>query len=78
MMGNFEGVSLKHVRSMDRRALKLWGQATGKTIPLRMKKICMLNVSGFKFNSMRGYRSVRLFRPTYNSILFLSKIEFTL
>jgi len=43
LLGNFDGLQLKHVRAMERRALKLWGQATGKTIPLRMKKICMIN-----------------------------------
>jgi len=49
LLGNFDGLGLKHVRAMERRALKLWGQATGKTIPLRMKKICMINVSFFGF-----------------------------
>ena len=45
LLGNASEASLKHLKAMERRALKLWGEATGKTIPLRMKKICMYNVS---------------------------------
>ena len=44
LVGNATGASLKHLKAMERRAIKLWGEATGKTIPLRMKKICMYNV----------------------------------
>ena len=36
LVGNFDGISLGHVRQMDRRPLKLWGQMTGKTIPARI------------------------------------------
>ena len=45
LLGNASEASMKHLKAMERRALKLWGEATGKTIPLRMKKICMYNVS---------------------------------
>ena len=47
LLGNASEASLKHLKAMERRALKLWGEATGKTIPLRMKKICMYNVSTY-------------------------------
>jgi len=47
LLGNASEASMKHLKAMERRALKLWGEATGKTIPLRMKKICMYNVSNF-------------------------------
>lgn len=43
LLGNASDASLKHLKAMERRAIKLWGEATGKTIPLRMKKICMYN-----------------------------------
>lgn len=43
LIGNATGASMRHLKAMERRAIKLWGEATGKTIPLRMKKLCMYN-----------------------------------
>ena len=63
LLGNASEASMKHLKAMERRAIKLWGEATGKTIPLRMKKICMYNVSlsiwfhfyeGFDFYNCSG------------------------
>ena len=45
LLGNASEASMEHLKAMERRAINLWGEATGKTIPLRLKKICMYNVS---------------------------------
>ena len=48
LLGDASEASMEHFKAMDRRAINLWGNATGKTIPLRLKKICMYNVSIFQ------------------------------
>ena len=45
LLGNASEASMEHLKAMERRAINLWGEATGRNIPLRIKKICMYNVS---------------------------------
>lgn len=44
LLANLEGGSFNHFRNLDRRAMKMWGKTTGKTIPLRLKKMALINV----------------------------------
>lgn len=44
-IGNLEGGSFSHLKKMERKAVRLWGKTIGKTIPLRMKKMVIFNVS---------------------------------
>ena len=44
LLGNASEASMEHLKAMERRAINFWGEATGKTIPLRLKKVCMYNV----------------------------------
>jgi hypothetical protein len=48
LLANLEGGSFNHFRNLDRRAMKMWGKTTGKTIPLRLKKMALINVSTLK------------------------------
>ena len=48
LLGNASEASMEHLKAMERRAINFWGEATGKTIPLRLKKVCMYNVSMLK------------------------------
>ena len=45
LLDNLSGASMNHFMAMERRAINLWGDATSKTVPLRMKKVCLFNVS---------------------------------
>ena len=48
LIGNASDASMEHLKAMERRAMNLWGETIGKTIPVRQKKICMYNVSKFQ------------------------------
>ena len=48
LLGNASEASMEHLKAMERRAINFWGEATGKTIPLRLKKVCMYNVRMLK------------------------------
>ena len=50
LLGNASEASMEHLKAMERRAINFWGEATGKTIPLRLKKVCMYNVSMLKLH----------------------------
>ena len=43
---------MQHLKALDRRAINLFGESFGKTMPLRMKKVCLFNVST---NSIYGF-----------------------
>ena len=45
LLDNLSEAGMQHLMALDRRALTLWGEAIGKTTPLRMKNICLYNVS---------------------------------
>ena len=45
LLENFSEVSMQHLMALDRRTINLWGESSGKTIPIRMKKDCIYNVS---------------------------------
>ena len=45
LVDDWSEVSMQHLKALDRRAINLWGEATGKTFPIRMKKVCLFNVS---------------------------------
>ena len=71
---------MKHLKAMERRAIKLWGEATGKTIPLRMKKICMYNVSQMPFRNvlncfeMHGLYSIVVVVILFQLPMFLNAV----
>ena len=48
LLGNASEASMEYLKAMERRAINFWGDATGKTIPLRLKKVCMYNVRMLK------------------------------
>ena len=45
VVDDYSEVSMQHLMALDRRTINLWGEATGKTMAFRMKKVCMYNVS---------------------------------
>ena len=47
LLDNLSEAGMQHLMALDRRVLTLWGEAIGKTTPLRMKNICLYNVSTF-------------------------------
>ena len=45
LVDDWSEVSMQHLKALDRRAINLWGESFGKTMPIRMKKVCLFNVS---------------------------------
>ena len=45
LLDNLSEAGMQQLMALDRRVLTLWGEAIGKTTPLRMKNICLYNVS---------------------------------
>ena len=45
LLDNLSGAGMQHMMALERRAINLWGEAISKTVPFRMKKTCLFNVS---------------------------------
>ena len=56
LLEDFSEVSMQHLMALDRRTINLWGESSGKTIPIRMKRDCIYNVSS---SSIYGLNSIR-------------------
>jgi hypothetical protein len=44
ILGNMEGVGMAHFKMIERKAIRLWGKTIGKALPIRMKKMVIINV----------------------------------
>ena len=45
IVGDLSGGGWSHISKLERKAVKLWGKTIGKSIPIRAKKLVVLNVS---------------------------------
>ena len=52
LIDDYSEVSMQYLMAIDRRTINFWGEATGKTFAIRMKKVCLFNVST---NSIYGF-----------------------
>ena len=72
LIGNASEASMEHLKAMERRAINLWGETIGKTLPVRQKKICMYNVSkfvkNFSFFCHRNFLKTLKF-PTFLNVI---------